>query len=86
MYPYLCIYTLPGQRLGVEVADECPSSELADQFLHPLLVLLFDLGPVLTPEVLWDVFGDRQDLLYRQSPETLVLPDPPTCSLVEGRV
>lgn len=80
------IYTLPGQRLRIEVADEPPPSELVDQFLHPLLILLFDLGPGLTPEGFWDIFGDRHDLLYRQSPETLVMPDPPSFFPVEGRV
>lgn len=86
LYLSVYSYTLPGQRLWIEVTDEPPQSELVDQFLHPLLILLFDLGPGFTFEGLWDVFREWQDLLYGQSPETLVLSHPSTCSLVEGRV
>lgn len=44
---------LPGQRLGVKVAGKSVSSELLDQSLHRLVVLLLDLGQRLSPEASW---------------------------------
>lgn len=48
-------WLLPGEGLAVKVAGETVLSELVDQSLHLLLILLLDLSPRLSPKGFWDV-------------------------------